>query len=221
MSMTPLMASISPTAARSRVGTSWIAASGKPAARSPSTQGCHQRPRGMEALRAAAQDRGIAGFERQPAGIGGDVGTALIDDADDAERHRDTLDQRAHSAASGGRARGRPGRAGRRSSSRPAAIASSRFGSSARRSRSAGVRDSASARSRALAARISFCAAAHRPGGPASRPRSSPRRRRGRGRRRPRGHGGRSQPSLAAKSRGGFSRQVSRHRTSVITRSSR
>ncbi len=35
-SMYSLMPSISPTAARSRVGTSWIAASGNPAARSPS-----------------------------------------------------------------------------------------------------------------------------------------------------------------------------------------
>ena len=36
MSMAPLMVSITPTAARSVVGTSWIAASGRPAARSPS-----------------------------------------------------------------------------------------------------------------------------------------------------------------------------------------
>ncbi len=51
-----------------------------------------ERPRGMEALRAAAQDRGVAGFERQPAGVGGDVGAALVDDADDAERHADARD---------------------------------------------------------------------------------------------------------------------------------
>ncbi len=36
MSITPLIVSISPTAARSRVGTSWMAASGRPAARNPS-----------------------------------------------------------------------------------------------------------------------------------------------------------------------------------------
>ncbi len=36
MSMTPLIVSMMPTAARSRVGTSWIASSGRPAARSPS-----------------------------------------------------------------------------------------------------------------------------------------------------------------------------------------
>ena len=35
-----------------------------------------------EALRAAAQDRGIAGLQAQRAGVGGDVGPALEDDAD-------------------------------------------------------------------------------------------------------------------------------------------
>ena len=44
------------------------------------------------ALRAAAQDRGIAGLEAQRRGIGGDVGAALVDDADDAERHPHPLD---------------------------------------------------------------------------------------------------------------------------------
>jgi hypothetical protein len=38
MSMTPLIRSIMPTAARSRVGTSWMAASGKPAPRNPSAR---------------------------------------------------------------------------------------------------------------------------------------------------------------------------------------
>ena len=51
-----------------------------------------ERARGIKALRAAAQDRSIARFERQPAGVGGDVGPALVDDADDAERHGDALD---------------------------------------------------------------------------------------------------------------------------------
>ena len=40
-----------------------------------------------QAVGAAAQDRGIAGFQAQRAGIGGHVRPALIDDADDAERH--------------------------------------------------------------------------------------------------------------------------------------
>ena len=48
-----------------------------------------------EAVGAAAQDRGIAGLQAQRAGIGGDIGPALIDDADDAERHPDALDAHA------------------------------------------------------------------------------------------------------------------------------
>ncbi len=47
----------------------------------------------MKALRAAAQDRRVPRLEGQSAGIGGDVGPALIDDADDAERHGDPLDR--------------------------------------------------------------------------------------------------------------------------------
>jgi hypothetical protein len=40
------------------------------------------------ALGAAAQDRGVAGLEAERGGVGGDVRPALVDDADDAERHR-------------------------------------------------------------------------------------------------------------------------------------
>ena len=46
----------------------------------------------MEAVRAAAQHHGVAALQAQRAGVGGDVGAALVDDADDAERHRDALD---------------------------------------------------------------------------------------------------------------------------------
>ncbi len=42
---------------------------------------------GAQAIGAAAQDRGVARLEAQGAGVCGDVGTALIDDADHAERH--------------------------------------------------------------------------------------------------------------------------------------
>ena len=45
-----------------------------------------------EALGAAAQDRGVAGLEAQRAGVGGHVRAALVDDADDAERHAHALD---------------------------------------------------------------------------------------------------------------------------------
>ncbi len=44
---------------------------------------------------AAAQDDGVARLEAKPAGIGGDVGPALEDDADDAERRAHALDMQA------------------------------------------------------------------------------------------------------------------------------
>ena len=47
---------------------------------------------GAQAVRAAAQDRRIAGFQAQRAGIGGHVRPALVDDADDAERHPHPFD---------------------------------------------------------------------------------------------------------------------------------
>ena len=43
-------------------------------------------------IRAAAQDHGVAGLERQRTGVGGDVRAALEDDADDAERRAHALD---------------------------------------------------------------------------------------------------------------------------------
>src|SRR3546814_3255816 len=46
----------------------------------------------MDALRAAAQNGGVAGLEAERAGIGGHVRPALVDDADDPERHRDAGD---------------------------------------------------------------------------------------------------------------------------------
>ena len=45
------------------------------------------RARRAVAVGAAAQDHGVAGLERQRAGVGGDVRPALVDHADDAERH--------------------------------------------------------------------------------------------------------------------------------------
>src|SRR5690606_12035996 len=50
---------------------------------------------GMEAVAAAAQDDGIARFDAERAGIGGDIGAALENDADDAERGADSLDMKA------------------------------------------------------------------------------------------------------------------------------
>ena len=47
---------------------------------------------GMHALGAAAQDGGIAGLQAQRTGIAGHVGPALVDDADDAQRHAHARD---------------------------------------------------------------------------------------------------------------------------------
>ena len=93
--------SISPTAARSRVGTREIAASGRPAARRPSTRHSWIEAGRQETVRAAAQDRGIAGLETKRAGVGRDIGPALVDHADDAERRRDALDLEAVRAFEG------------------------------------------------------------------------------------------------------------------------
>ena len=122
-------ASISPTAARSRVGTSWIASSGRPAARSPSRQRGMNGARRAEAIRAAAQDRRIAGLEAERAGIGGDVRAALVDDADDAERHAHALD--GHAVRALPSLQHRADRiVERATTSRPSAIASTRLPSS-------------------------------------------------------------------------------------------
>ena len=61
----------------------------------PLDQAGVQRGRGMEAFRTAAQDRRIAGFEAERSRIGRDVRAALVDHADDAERRRHALDQKA------------------------------------------------------------------------------------------------------------------------------
>ena len=50
------------------------------------------RTRRAVRIRAAAQDRGVAGLQAQRAGIGGDVRTAFIDHADHADRRADPLD---------------------------------------------------------------------------------------------------------------------------------
>ena len=58
----------------------------------PLAQRGDQRARRMKAFRAAAQDRRVARFDGEPTGVGGDVRAALVDDADDPERHADARD---------------------------------------------------------------------------------------------------------------------------------
>ena len=81
-----------PTAARSRVGTSWTASSGKPAAAMPRRRHAAMTRRRSEALGTAAQDHGVAGAQAQAAGIGGDVRPRFVDDADDADRNAHARD---------------------------------------------------------------------------------------------------------------------------------
>ena len=52
----------------------------------------------MQRLGATAQDRGVAGFQAQACGIRRHVGTRLVDDADDAERHPHLADLDARGA---------------------------------------------------------------------------------------------------------------------------
>ena len=84
--------SISPTAARSRVGTRADGGLRQAGLPQPLRQRGVDGAIGALALGAAAQDRRIAGLEAQHAGVGGDVGPALVDDADHAERHPHPLD---------------------------------------------------------------------------------------------------------------------------------
>ena len=58
-----------------------------------SGDGTVKRLVGFNCLLAAAQDHGIAGLEAKRRGVDEDVGSALEDDADDAERHAHLLDR--------------------------------------------------------------------------------------------------------------------------------
>ena len=106
--------SMSPTAARSVVGTSCIAVSGRSAAASPATRQRVDRRRRTHALAPAAQDRGVPGLEAQRARIRGHVRPALVDDADDAERHAHALDHAGRSGVATPRSRCRSDPAARR-----------------------------------------------------------------------------------------------------------
>ena len=68
---------------------------------------------GMPALGAAAQDHCVARLQAQRAGIRGHVGTTLVDDADDTERHHARAGSSARSAAATRPSRARSDRAAR------------------------------------------------------------------------------------------------------------
>ena len=62
-------------------------AAGKSGGDQPLDQAGVNGATGMHALGAATQDGGVAGLEAQTTRIAGHVRPALVDDADDAERH--------------------------------------------------------------------------------------------------------------------------------------
>ena len=84
--------SMMPTASRSCVGTICTAVSGKPCFAKRARETRVNRSARARALGAAAQDRRIAALQAQRRRIGRHVGPALVNDADDAERHAHARD---------------------------------------------------------------------------------------------------------------------------------
>ncbi len=76
-----------PTAARSVVSMSCTASRGRPASASASATIRASSAVGLDGLGAAAQDRGVAALDAQGGGVDRHVGAALVDDADDTQRH--------------------------------------------------------------------------------------------------------------------------------------
>ena len=75
------------TLARSSLGSSCTASRSSPSAASASRSASDQRRVRARRRRAAAQQHRVAGLQRQPERVDGDVGPALVDHADDAERN--------------------------------------------------------------------------------------------------------------------------------------
>ncbi len=74
---------------------------GKPGLPEAGSQAGVDRGRGMEAVRPAAQHDSVAALETKSARVGRHVRSALVDDADDAERRRHALDDEAVGASEG------------------------------------------------------------------------------------------------------------------------
>ena len=147
--------SISPTAPRSRVGTSWIDASGKPAAVTLG-QRRDDGPAGAHAVRAASQDRRVARFHAKHAGIGRYVRPAFVDDPDSPQGAPAHARFACHWAESRILVIAPTGSLSARTTSIPAAMASTRPGveGKAVEKRSCDPAARASATSSALAARM-------------------------------------------------------------------
>ena len=110
----PAARSIAPTAARSCVGTSWTASAGHARRRQPVGQRGVDRAVRMDRLAAAAQQHRVARAQAQRRGVGGDVGAALVDDADQPDRHAHAGQLQPVGRDRCGRSPRRPDRAARR-----------------------------------------------------------------------------------------------------------
>ena len=84
--------SMMPTASRSCVGTICTAVSGKPCLAKRARETRVNRGARARAFGAAAQDRRVAALQAQRGRVGRDVRPALVNDADDAERHAHARD---------------------------------------------------------------------------------------------------------------------------------
>ena len=82
----PSPASIAPTASRSAVGDDLDAALGQARFSQPGGDRFADGEAGGERVGAAPEDQGVAGAQADRGGVGGDVGPALEDHADDADR---------------------------------------------------------------------------------------------------------------------------------------
>ena len=83
-----------PTAARSCVGTHCIQVGRQRRRRSnPSLKTGVDCGAGSRTLRTAPQDHRVAGLQAQRTGVGGHIRPAFINDADDAERHANALNE--------------------------------------------------------------------------------------------------------------------------------
>ena len=119
--------------------------SGSPLRRAPPGADRRRAPHGWRGSSSAPSEpprriTALPDFRQSAAGIGGHIGAALIDHADDAERHAHALDDQAVGPRPGRPSRRRPDRAARRSLRGPRAMASMRVGVSVSRSMKAAAR---------------------------------------------------------------------------------
>ena len=75
------------TVDRSAAESSWTASAGKSSLASDGAQHVDERLVGLRRRRTPAQQHGVTGLERQTESVDGDVGPALVDHADHAERN--------------------------------------------------------------------------------------------------------------------------------------